>query len=34
MPNANMIYGILGTVLVVLVALWIFRLVKKEIPQA
>ena len=32
MPDVKMVWGILILVLVVMVGLWVFRLVKKEIP--
>ena len=32
MPDTKWIWGILVMILVVMVGLWIFRLVKKEIP--
>lgn len=32
MPDVKMIWGFLALILVVLVALWVFKLVRKEIP--
>jgi len=32
MPDVKMVWGFLAVILVVMVGLWVFRLVKKEIP--
>jgi len=32
MPDVKMIWGFLAIILVILIAVWVFRVVKKEIP--
>lgn len=34
MPDAKMLWSVLTLIIVVMVGLWIFRMVKKEIPVA